>query len=174
MIFSVMSYGQETTYPDPDGFGNWKGQLVDNTHQGKWTRFYPTGEKYVVLNYVDNKVNGKSTAYYKSGKVKSTCFFQMGVINGLQTLFDSNGVITSSTEYLNGNYHGMIIIYKNGKKKSEREYKEGMANGVAKDYNDKGNLILEFRIEDKQVKNIRCWDDNGTKLSDCAGFGLSY
>ena len=117
--------------------------------------------------YVNDRREGISYYYYTSGKLKSEVSYVNGKKQGINKEYNENGVIQSLVYYHNGYITDREQInrydrnglkqgvwkefYDDGKLKNESSFKDGRLNGLYKEFNEKGNLILVLKYEDDQL-----------------------
>ncbi len=108
--------------------------------------------------YAGDRKEGTAWIYFPDGKVQQTISYNGGKKEGFAREFDRNGNVITLMEYNNdflvsrlkinrtdnkglkqGNW---IEFYPDGKKKSEKFYKDNLLHGYYKEYDIKGNLVL--------------------------------
>lgn len=120
--------------------------------------FYDSSEtKTNEVFFVDGKRQGESLWFYPNGKIKKKLIYEDDRENGIAFLLDSNGFVIIEEEYSNGylrdvkkynqldengNKTGVWRAYfPNGQIKSETSYKEGLKDGLSKEYDKDGKLL---------------------------------
>ena len=115
----------------------------------------------------ENKANIE-TIYYENGLVKTERTFKKNLLDGKFSSYDENGNLLSEYLYKEGKLNGISKTYfKTKQLKSEYLYKEGKLNGISKTYFKTKQLKSE--IEYKNFKPLGIyfeWDENGNKISD--------
>lgn len=117
--------------------------------------------------YVNDKKEGISYYYYPEGKLKSDVSYVNGKMQGLSRQYDKEGVIITLIYYHNGYMSDKEEInrfndegqkdgewkefYPDGKVKKEEQYKDGILDGLYKEFNQKGNLILALNYNNGQL-----------------------
>ena len=153
------------------------------------TLYYQNGNIEIEENYSNNLQNGIQKKWYENGNIDYIISFKDGIKSGSTEYYFENGNKQSTMYYLNGELNGQVIsYYESGKKSGTYNYKNGILHGdyqkfnsvgdliyetqflegtgIAKIFNEKGNII-EIRIfENGEIINKDCFDLNGTK-KDC-------
>ena len=110
--------------------------------------------------YLDDKREGPAYYFYPNGNIRQIINYRNGrKQDDVSKEFDEKGTVITlykyhndymiSREYVNrvnaqGEKHGTwITFYPDGTKKEEEDYKNGVLNGTARMYSEKGNLINE-------------------------------
>jgi antitoxin component YwqK of YwqJK toxin-antitoxin module len=130
--------------------------------------------------YVNDKREGMSYYFYTDGKLKSEVSYVNGKRQGLTKEYNQDGVIQSLIYLHNGyitdreqinRYDRKGIkqgvwkeFYGDGKLKNERIYKDGRLNGLYKEFNDNGNLILVLKYVDDQLIAEDIEEDEGVEI----------
>ncbi len=95
--------------------------------QGMWQEFYPSGMLKTEVNYTDDKMNG----YYKEYSAKGSLLNTTKYINGvLQTNVPELAKLDVKTTY-----------YDNGAVKFTATYKDGVAEGIQREFSPEGKVI---------------------------------
>ena len=117
--------------------------------------------------YVNDKREGISYYYYEDGNIKSEVSYVNGKKQGLTREYDPRGVISTLVYYHNGHLTDKEEInrtdnngnkqgvwkefYEDGKLKTEKNYRDDMLDGLYKEFNTKGNLVVVLKYEGGQV-----------------------
>jgi protein TonB len=163
---------------------------------------YENGKLVAENSYVNGSRNGKQAAYDPSGVVLMESYFTMGRLDSsfsyyanaahslkekimraqeslLPTYFDTtyyeNGNLKTTFTWqtpgttLEGSY---TIYYPTGKPQTLKTYKSNATNGIYKEWNTKGTLILQAVCRnDGLADSIRVWKEDGTEIdSESADF----
>jgi antitoxin component YwqK of YwqJK toxin-antitoxin module len=137
--------------------------------------------------YVGDKKEGTGFIYYPDARVQQTISYNDGKKEGYSKEFDKNGSVITLMEYNNdflvsrekinrtdnkglkqGNWKD---FYPDGKKKTEKFYKDDLLHGYYKEYDSKGNLVLTMlydngsivksKVEDNQdIEFVNKYDEN--------------
>ena len=100
---------------------------AEGLKQGTWKEFYPTGVIKTEVNYTDDKMNGYFKEYNTKGSLVNTTKYTMGVI---QTNAPELAKIDVQTSY-----------YDNGAVKFTATYKDGVAEGIQREFSPEGKVI---------------------------------
>jgi antitoxin component YwqK of YwqJK toxin-antitoxin module len=130
--------------------------------------------------YINDKREGISYYFYENGKLKNEISFVNGKKQGLAKEYDREGLIQSLIYYHNGYITDREDInrtdegglkqgtwksfYPDGKLKSEKQYKDNMLNGLYKEFNQKGNLVLAMKYENDVVVEENVEDDESIEI----------
>jgi antitoxin component YwqK of YwqJK toxin-antitoxin module len=129
------------------------------------------GREYGIIKsrelYVNDKREGISYYYYDDGSLKSEVSYVSGKRQGLSKEYTREGIVHSLIYYHNGyltdkeeinrtddlgNKQGVWKeFYPDGKVKKEVDYRDGMLDGLYKEFNEKGNLVMVLKYADGQV-----------------------
>ena len=117
--------------------------------------------------YVNDRREGISYYYFEDGKMKSEVSYVNGKRQGLSKEYNNEGIIQSLKYYHNGHLTDKEEInridqrgirqgvwkdfYPDGKLKTERTFRDDMLDGLYKEFNNKGNLILVLKYEGGQA-----------------------
>lgn len=80
-----------------DGFYDKEGKKT-----GAWTKYYPNGKPYLVMNYKSDDLNGFFTAFSPEGKPMAIKWFVDGKEVGMGVTLSSEGKVVSVEKYKNG------------------------------------------------------------------------
>jgi antitoxin component YwqK of YwqJK toxin-antitoxin module len=95
--------------------------------QGMWKEFYPSGIVKNEVNYSDDKMNGYLKEYAPNGSLSNTTKYINGVV---QTNAPELAKLDVKSTY-----------YENGMVKFTGTYKDGVAEGIHREFNEKGQVI---------------------------------
>lgn len=85
-----------------------------------------------------------------------------GIYNGPYFEFDAFGRMTLKASYKNNKLHGVVLKYLNGDLTQESNYKEGVLDGVYKEYSRNGMLQKEINYKNGKLDGpFRYYDENG-------------
>jgi len=113
--------------------------------------------------YVNDKKEGKAYYYYDNGNIKETIEYRNGKKEGAGVEYNEKGQIITLLQY-NNNYlinrekinrfnaenektGSWIEFYPNGKIHKEMNYKEDLLDGLYKEFDKNGNLIIVLKYE---------------------------
>jgi antitoxin component YwqK of YwqJK toxin-antitoxin module len=100
---------------------------ASNLKQGVWKEFYPTRIIKTEVTYSDNKMNGYLKEYSPKGSLTNTTKYVNGVI---QTNAPELAKIDVKTSY-----------YDNGTVKFTSTYKDGVAEGIHREFSPEGKVV---------------------------------
>lgn len=85
-----------------------------------------------------------------------------GVYNGPYFEFDGFGRMVLKASYKNNKLHGIVLKYLNGDLTQESNYKEGVLDGVYKEYSRNGILQKEINYKNGKLDGaFRYYDEHG-------------
>lgn len=85
-----------------------------------------------------------------------------GVYNGPYFEFDGFGQMLLSASYKNNKLHGTVAKFLNGNLAQESTYKEGILDGVYKEYNRSGSIQKEINYKNGKLDGpFRYYDEDG-------------
>lgn len=85
-----------------------------------------------------------------------------GKYNGPYVEFDGFGQISLRASYKNNQLHGKVTKFMNGNLAQESNYKNGVLDGVYKEYNRSGGIQKEINYKDGKLDGpFRYYDENG-------------
>lgn len=133
-----------------------------------YTSFYPDGKvkvKWGAKVYADGRylLDGKEVSYFPNGKKEHEITYKEGRKTGKETLWYENGNVRWTWKRnLNDNTAVWTQYYENGKKRVEsswninpsprdlpsKNYVGYVAEGPAKHYNEKGELVAEYKFHE--------------------------
>jgi len=165
-FISNFSFSQDNIYTDEHDDGTYsKGIYVDGLKQGEWIKYYSSGKKFIVANYINDTLEGSVKSYYKNGSIQAENNYLKGKLNGISKQFDIKGKPIREISYQNNLIFGNCIYYENGIIYNEQYYKNGIPNGPGKEYDEKGNLQYEYiLLANNQRTNSVCYNKNGKKV----------
>lgn len=85
-----------------------------------------------------------------------------GKYNGPYLEFDGFGQISLSASYKNNQLHGKVAKFTNGNLTQESTYKDGVLDGIYREYNRSGGIQKEISYEGGKLDGpFRYYDENG-------------
>jgi antitoxin component YwqK of YwqJK toxin-antitoxin module len=152
-------------------FENGKPEIIhvykneDDTLNYRYEKYYNSGAKHTLGNFIDNEQSGRWTWWYENGNKKDEVSFEKGYFVDTGYSWYKNGILkakgvfserlkgTDSCDICDG---WSIEYYENGKPKSEINIKNRMYQGVAKFYDKNGGLkvcnIVDDKLEGKTIE----------------------
>jgi antitoxin component YwqK of YwqJK toxin-antitoxin module len=120
--------------------------------------YYGNGKLSSEIPYKDDSAEGVSKTYYdnKYGAVETEYPYVRGRVHGPVKLYHSAGELRVETLYKDGLEEGISKEYSwAGTPKNEVTMRGGRENGLAKYYDEKGN-ILEVLYKDGAIESALC------------------
>ncbi|MBI9057881.1 MAG: toxin-antitoxin system YwqK family antitoxin [Labilibaculum sp.] len=121
----------------------------------KDTLYYETGEVRAIIELKGSLLNGTCLFFFENGKLLASGAYKNGVID-INSNFDTQ-IIPKKNRF--GNW---FIYYKNGQRRTEKSYKNGMREGLFKEWYPNGQIMIEAFFEHGLFKG-KCtsWYENG-------------
>lgn len=130
--------------PDINDKVSAEGEYVNGLRHGAWTEYYPSGTVKSVTGYLFGKKQGAQIFLDDRGQLLEKLYFHDNQLHGHYVKFNRNK-IKEEREYHNGVLNGIVRIYHdNGQLMEESPYVNGLRDGLAKWYNTEGELIIEY------------------------------
>ena len=147
------------------------GKVDENGQRtGPWKKYYSSGRVFIDMNYVNGKLEGKVISYYKNGNTQAENDYIAGKLNGVSKQYDIKGNPIREISYKENLIFGNCIYYEDGFIDNERYYKNGVIDGVCKDY-QKGKLTLEYTmLPTGEVIDQICYSPKTGKKVNCNFF----
>ncbi|MFC2111846.1 toxin-antitoxin system YwqK family antitoxin [Bacteroidota bacterium] len=130
--------------------------------------------------YVNDQREGISYYYFKDGNMRSEVSFVNGKRQGISREYNSEGTIQSLKYFHDGYLTDKEEInrldqngYKQGvwkefypdrKLKTERSYRDNVLDGLYKEFNEKGNLVMVMKYEKGQVVAENISDEESIEI----------
>lgn len=156
-------------------------------------REYENGKLMAESNYVKGARNGKQTVFNSTGILVKESYFAMGGLDSSFKYYANAAhnlqekvirvpggapAYRDTTYYENGNlrtsagWQTLSILegayttyYPNGKPQTLKTYKSNSTEGIYKEWNPKGALVLQAYCSKDELKDlIRAWRDDGTEI----------
>jgi len=116
---------------------------VNDKKEGLSYYYYEDGSLKSETPYVNGKRQGLSKEYNKEGKIQSLVYFHNGYLTDKEEI---NRIDNK------GNKQGIWKeFYDDGKVKKEEDFRDGMLDGLYKEFNEKGNLVIVLKYISGQV-----------------------
>lgn len=124
------------------------GILVNGKKQGPWVTyedksFFPK----IIANYADDTLNGPYSEF-KVGRLILESFYEKGKLEGEYKKYEE-GILIKKQTLVNGEIEGEVMNYYagTGREMSRLNYKNGLQDGLAIYYNEKGFAVQEYVYE---------------------------
>ena len=127
---------------NPDGGIYAEGMVKNGMQDGIWIVYFDEDGSENRIKTISNFVNGK--------------------LNGPYIEMNNISQMEKRITYLNNQIHGLYSEYKFGRPLKEFFYKNGILDGISKEYNDRGKLLKETSYKDGQLHgSIKQYDEDG-------------
>ena len=121
-----------------------QGDYLNNMREGIYTEFHPNGYVKTTVGYVHGKMQGQLVSLDNRGQLLERSTYHNDVLHGSYVKYNRSR-IKETKEYVNGRVSGLVEkFYANGKVMERSNYTDGMMDGVAKWYDQQGNLTIEY------------------------------
>jgi uncharacterized protein len=177
----------------PNGQLECEGFVSGEVQVGNWTFYHENGNVFSRGQYENGKPIGIWTEYYENGQIKYEAISMQGnwfsldsdnleIINywnedGIPLIVDGEGKLT--TYFDNGNIQHISYwinklktgtlqeFYQSGQLNVEREYNEGVKDGIGKVFSENGTLTYEcFYMKGQPIGKVREWYESGQISED--------
>lgn len=107
--------------------------------------------------------NGAWVSYQgEGGYPAKIASYVNGVYNGPYFEFDGFGQLLLSASYKNNKLHGTVTKFLNGNLAQESNYKEGILDGIYKEYSRSGSIQKEINYKNGKLDGLfRYYDESG-------------
>ncbi len=123
---------------------------------------------------------GTGYIYYPNGKIQQLISYNSGKKEGISKEFDKNGNVITLLEYNNdflltrdkvnradgkGLKQGeWVEFYPDGSKKTEKYYKDDLLHGFYKEYDTRGNLVMDMLYENGAIVKSKVEDEPDVEI----------
>jgi antitoxin component YwqK of YwqJK toxin-antitoxin module len=129
-----------------------EGDFMNGYHHGPWIE-YDTAKGWVtsIQNYYMGRKQGPSFEFDR-GRLSSKEYYASDVLNGQSLKFSAVGVIEEKN-YDDGRLDGAVRKFypRNGKLMEESFYIDGQIDGLAKWYDQEGNLSFQYLYKNGEL-----------------------
>ena len=124
-----------------------QGDYLDGIREGVWTEFHPNELVKLSVGYVNGAKQGQQIELDNRGQLEARSTFHVGVLHGQYVKYNRTR-IKEKKFYANGKLNGLNeIFYGNGVVMEESNYVDGLRDGIAKWYDQEGNITIEYLYE---------------------------
>ncbi len=147
--------GEMQTVENRDADGNLTetGQTVGGQKNGTWTTYdVEKGLPSSIKNYNNGALDGVSIEFNNRGQIEKLTHYKNNQMHGQYGTYKFGRPVETAT-YSNGKMHGTYRAYFNNSDKlqKEAEYKDGVQHGSFKQFNEEGQLVLEYTYDNGEV-----------------------
>jgi uncharacterized protein len=156
---------------DIDGTLTGTGSYDDDEREGLWKTYHDNGKLYSEGRYLDDERDSVWTYYHDNGQVSSIGAYQNGSRHGSVKYFGPDGAPIMEKLYRQGDLvafrsltqttptdwtkftgnEKIVILYANGNKATEEDYKDGLQQSYDRSFYQNGKLYTEFLYKDDQL-----------------------
>lgn len=131
-----------------------KGELKDGKREGVWQYVYGNSKVHAEITYSGGVKNGRYTCWYPNGQKWEEGAYKNGGPDGKWTSWYHDGTVKEQSNYKDGKLHGeQWYYYRSGKRQELQIFKEDLADGTWVDYKQDGTHSGEYKFKDgKAVK----------------------
>ena len=121
-----------------------EGFAKDESKEGTWLKYDKEGNLIGITSYMDGKINGPSIEMNNRGQITRKQYFLDDVHHGIYGDYKF-GRAKKEVNYKNGVMDGVYKeFYNNGKLQRSINYTNGVMDGPMKYYNEEGEVTLEY------------------------------
>ncbi len=135
---------------------------------GKWTEWYPNGQKFLEGEYRDGVKVDAWTFWHENGQQAKKGSYSNGAPDANWTFWRADGTLEREVHYLDTKRHGTWVYYwEKGGKKREENYDRGVAQGKWTIWYDNGNVEAEMNFLEGKPHGLQAqWYISGLKKSE--------
>lgn len=140
---------KQATKEGENGFLSELGYFKNGKKTGNWVTYHPGKlTPKTITSYVDGALNGLFMEFNERGQVVSMVTYKDNVYHGPYGRYKFSRPLEEGN-YNNNQLDGLRKTYyeNNGKIQAETEYKNGKQHGAHRNYNESGQVILEYQYE---------------------------
>lgn len=144
---------QNAEKKDVNGTVTERGQFLNGQKTGTWVEYYPDkGFPKKVATYANGQFNGQYMELSSRGQIEMMANYRNNKLDGTYGLYKF-GRPTETIDYKNGERHGVYKSYFNNSDKLQKEvnYLEGVQHGPFRQYNEEGEVVLEYEYKNGEV-----------------------
>lgn len=147
--------GKWKVYDESDNL-RYEGQFKNGVAIGTFTYYYPDGKVKAVSEMYDNGRRSYTKVYHKNGRLMGVGrYFDKAKDSTWNYFSDYDGVLLSSEYYVNGLLDSIAINYfPKGGVAEEIPYRQGVKEGVWKQYFSDGTLKLKATYENDLLQGL--------------------
>lgn len=142
-----------TEKTDPNGLITERKQITNGQSTGVFVEYYPEKGLPKKVVTLDNEVfDGPYMEFNNRGQIEKMANYKDNQLHGDYATYKFGRVMEKST-YQNGKLHGTYRSYfsNSDKLQKEAEYKNGIQHGIFKQYNEEGQVVLEYEYNNGEV-----------------------
>lgn len=171
LLLNACNYGDETQQNSSSANGSavvqdelFSMEKIPGSSNQIATKKDPVG-KVTEVGITDAKglKNGAWVSYQgEGGYPAKIASYVNGVYNGPYFEFDGFGQMLLSASYKNNKLHGTVAKFLNGNLAQESNYKEGILDGIYKEYSRSGSIQKEINYKNGKLDGaFRYYDESG-------------
>lgn len=138
---------------DPNGLVIERNQMINGQQTGVSVEYYPEKGFPKKIATLDNGVlDGPYMEFNNRGQIEKTANYKENQLHGNYATYKFGRAVEVST-YNNGKLNGTYRSYFNNSDKIQKEadYKDGIQHGSFKQYNEEGQVVLEYEYNNGEV-----------------------
>lgn len=142
--------------------------FVNGKKEGKFLEYYDNGQMAADMNYKDDKLDGEYKVYHRNGQLRIDGNYKADERDGDWKYYYADGKLKEEGKYVNGDYAGVWnSFHRNGNKDEVVTYGEnGKRKGVYNEYNEAGELVLEYEYKGEEIISYKSFGKDGKVLSE--------
>lgn len=130
-----------------------EGDFLNGLYHGTWTSYSNDGWPQSITTYFEGKKQGVQLLFDNIGYVQTKASFFDDELNGEYLVYNRRKIVERRT-YSNGVLHGLQErFYVDGTKMEESTYVNGKIDGIARWYDEAGNLSIEYEYNMGELVN---------------------
>jgi antitoxin component YwqK of YwqJK toxin-antitoxin module len=116
-------------------------------------------------DFLNGLHHGTWTVYDNEGKVASITTYQNGKKQGVELIFDNQGYVQSKASYHDDQLDGEYLAYKRRKITDRKMYEAGQMNGLVQKFYVDGTLMQESTYVNGIIDGVAKWYDQEGNLT---------
>jgi antitoxin component YwqK of YwqJK toxin-antitoxin module len=124
-----------------------QGDYLNGKKHGAWTVFHHNGFVKSITSYIDGKKQGSHLELSDRGQLEIKAHYFDDQLHGEYVRYKFTR-IKEEKFYRNGKLDGKyVMFYTNGKILEESNYTDGLRDGIARWYDEDGNITIQYLYE---------------------------
>lgn len=136
-----------------DGITIGEGDFLNGLYHGSWTSYGVDGRLQSITTYYQGKKQGVQLLFDNTGYVQTKASYHNDQLNGEYLIYNRRSIV-ERRNYSGNELHGLQErFYVNGTKMEEKNFVNGKIDGIARWYDEEGNLTIEYEYDMGELIN---------------------
>ncbi|MEP1033303.1 hypothetical protein [Ekhidna sp.] len=124
-----------------------EGDFLNGMYHGTWTSYGVDGRLQSLTTYFEGKKQGVQLLFDNTGYVQTKASYHNDQLSGEYLVYNRRKIV-ERRNYASGALHGLQErFYVDGTKMEEKNFVSGKIDGVARWYDEEGNLTIEYEYD---------------------------